>query len=109
MADCVFCEIVAGRAPAVVVGSWPDAIAIVPLRPVTEGHVLVLPRVHVDDYLADPALTGLVVRCAASIAPWPSNMITSAGRAATQTIMHLHVHIVPRLDGDGLALPWSRP
>jgi histidine triad (HIT) family protein len=45
---------------------------------------------------------------AAELAVTPCNLITSAGRAATQSVMHLHLHLVPRLDGDGLALPWSR-
>ncbi len=37
----------------------------------------------------------------------PCNLITSAGREATQTVFHLHIHVVPRRDGDGLALPWT--
>lgn len=44
---------------------------------------------------------------AAEIAPHPSNLITSAGAEATQSVFHLHVHIVPRGENDGLALPWT--
>lgn len=106
MSDCVFCEIMAQREPAVLVNAWPDAIAIVPINPVVAGHVLVIPRTHVEDYRTDPAVTAAVAARAASIAPWPSNLITSAGRVATQSVFHLHMHVVPRAADDGLALPW---
>jgi histidine triad (HIT) family protein len=105
---CAFCEIVAGRAPAEYVSTWPDAIAIRPLNPVTDGHALVIPRVHVSDAAAEPEITGIAFRRAAAlIAGMQVNLITSVGEAATQTVRHLHVHIVPRSRGDGLALPWT--
>lgn len=103
---CVFCEIVAEREPAVFVRRWTDAVAIVPLEPVTEGHVLVLPRVHVPDATDHPETTATVMWRAASLAVPPCNLITSSGREATQSVFHLHVHIVPRRENDGLALPW---
>jgi histidine triad (HIT) family protein len=103
---CVFCAIVAGDAPATVVYRWPDALAIVPLGPVTRGHLLVIPTVHVPDALADPDVTAATMRAAAELATGPCNLITSVGREATQSVFHLHVHIVPRAAGDGLALPW---
>jgi histidine triad (HIT) family protein len=104
---CVFCEIIAERSPAKVVREWPDAIAIEPLNPVTEGHVLVIPRSHVGDFTEDPACTALVMRRAAELGIAPMNLITSAGGEATQTVFHLHVHLVPRRAGDGLPLPWA--
>jgi histidine triad (HIT) family protein len=103
----VFCAIVDGLEPAVVVREWPDALAIVPLRPVVEGHVLVIPKRHARDALADPDTTGATFRRAAQYASPACNLITSVGEAATQTVMHLHVHVVPRADGDGLRLPWN--
>jgi histidine triad (HIT) family protein len=109
---CAFCAVVAGSSPAVVVRTWDDAIAIVPRGGgVTEGHVLVLSRVHVADAGTDPAVTAAVMRRAAELlAGRPAaNLITSKGAAATQTVFHLHVHVVPRTAGDGLALPWSAP
>jgi histidine triad (HIT) family protein len=104
--DCVFCAIVAGIAPATIVRRWPDALAIVPLGPVVDGHLLVIPTVHVEDYTTDPEVTAVVARRAAEIASHPSNLITSAGREATQSVFHLHAHVVPRAEDDGLALPW---
>lgn len=107
---CPFCEIVHGRAPAEVVSRWPDAIAIRPLDPVVDGHLLVIPRGHVDDALEDAIVTAAVMARAAELGRLYGcdlNLITSVGRAATQTVRHLHVHLVPRAEGDGLALPWT--
>lgn len=104
---CPFCEIIAGQSPATFVHRWSDAIAIMPLGPVAPGHTLVIPTTHVRDALEDPDVTAATMRRAAEIALHPCNMITSAGRAATQTVFHLHIHIVPRADADGLSLPWS--
>ncbi|TXJ83343.1 HIT domain-containing protein [Streptomyces lavendulae] len=107
---CVFCAIATGEAPAVIVRERPDALAI---RPRSGGvhpdHVLVLPRVHVEDAGTDPEVTASVMRRAAELmAEHPAaNLITSMGSPATQTVFRLHVHIVPRTDGDGLPLPWT--
>lgn len=106
---CPFCDIVAGRGPAEVMREWPDSLVIKPLRPVTEGHVLVLPRAHVTDLSDDPVITGVTMRHAAAYAaelPGALNLITSRGGAASQSVFHLHVHLVPRAWNDGLALPW---
>lgn len=115
MTACPFCAIVAGDAPATVLAVWPDAVAIEPLNPVTPGHVLVIPREHVKDFAQDPFVTAAVMHRAAQHARTVGgemNLITSRGEAATQSVFHLHVHLVPRREGDGLALPWhsmSRP
>ncbi|MEW2623649.1 HIT domain-containing protein [Streptomyces sp. NPDC048106] len=110
MDTCVFCAIVARQAPAVIVREWPDALAIRPRSGgVNGGHVIVLPRVHVEDAGTDPEVTGVVMRRAAElIAELPAaNIITSKGAEATQSVYHLHVHVVPRQEGDSLPLPWT--
>lgn len=106
---CPFCEIVAKRAPANIVKEWGDCVAFVPLNPVSPGHVLVVPRMHVEDALEVPWITGNAFMRAAQLAQKTAhvNFITSVGSAATQSIRHLHVHLVPRNHGDGLALPWT--
>ncbi|WP_107047709.1 HIT family protein [Streptomyces albus] len=111
MTACPFCEIAAGRAPATVIREWPDALAILPRGGVTEGHTLVIPRRHVADATENPAVTGATMTRAAELAAEVGadlNLITSVGPAATQTVFHLHLHLVPRRAGDGLALPWTR-
>ncbi|WP_405888862.1 HIT domain-containing protein [Streptomyces sp. NBC_01136] len=112
MSACPFCEIVAGRAIAEMVHEWDDVFAIVPLNPVVGGHTLVIPKAHVGDFTTDTKISGRAMECAAELAPivfprqddW--NVITSKGRAATQSVFHLHLHLVPRVVDDGLALPW---
>ncbi|MFI5739151.1 HIT family protein [Streptomyces anulatus] len=110
MSDCVFCRIVAGQVPATIVREWDDAIAIRPRSGgCTDGHVFVLPRVHVEDAGTDIEVTKAVMgRAAELMAELPAaNLITSKGTEATQSVFHLHVHIVPRRDGDDLPLPWT--
>lgn len=105
---CPFCAIVASDAPATIVWEWASALAIVPLNPVTRHHVIVLPKQHVADATDDPMLTGYVMACASTLVTGGSaNIITSIGRPATQSVFHLHIHVVPRSEGDGLALPWT--
>jgi histidine triad (HIT) family protein len=107
--DCVFCGIAAGTQPARKVREWPDAVAFLPLNPVTEGHTLVIPRVHVTDAAVDPLITAVVMARAAEQAALcqAANILTSIGTAATQSVMHLHAHVVPRSVGDELMLPWG--
>jgi histidine triad (HIT) family protein len=105
---CPFCDY-AGPSPFF--GQSSRAYVIEPLNPVTEGHRLVIPRKHVPHAAANPRLAGEMMEYAARYIAMnklvPCNIITSLGHEATQTVDHLHVHIVPRRAGDGLALPWS--
>lgn len=110
MTSCVFCDIVAERAPATVVRSTATSLIIVPLSPVTPGHVLVIPRLHVADAATDPGVTSHTMFDASVYAAEHHeqfNILTSAGEAATQSVFHLHVHVVPRAVDDMLMLPWG--
>lgn len=110
MNGCVFCEIVAGTAPAQVLHESNDSIVIVPLGPVVDGHVLIIPREHVNDAAESALTTAFTMYDAAEWAQrkgTPFNLITSAGREATQSVFHLHVHYVPRAQEDGLMVPWG--
>ena len=104
---CPFCEIIAGRAPATIVEEWPEAIAIVPLNPVVEGHVLVIPKRHVRDFAEDPDVTAQVTECTAELAQritGPPNIITSSGPSAGQKVEHLAMELIPREEQDGDSL-----
>ncbi|MEV8536150.1 HIT family protein [Streptomyces sp. NPDC051211] len=107
--NCAFCDIAAGRAPATLVRRWPQVLAIVPLDPLTPGHLLVLPYEHVPNAGAHPLISAITMAAAAElVADLPSaNILTSKGRPATQTVDHLHLHVVPRQEGDSLPLPWT--
>jgi len=67
-----------------------------PLNPVTPGHMLFVPFLHYQDALEYPRRTAQVMESAAEYADGPCNLITSVGSEATQTVFHLHVHLVPR-------------
>ncbi|MFF1444158.1 HIT family protein [Streptomyces sp. NPDC058295] len=106
---CPFCDIVAGEAPATIVREWDDVIAIVPHNPVVEGHTLVIPKTHVEDFAAAEYVAARTMSKASMLAHrmrGPMNLITSKGAEATQSVFHLHIHLVPRAENDGLALPW---
>jgi histidine triad (HIT) family protein len=106
---CVFCAIIADTEHAQVVREWPGVLAIRPRHPVTEGHVLVIPAAHVPDVGTSPAVSALTMSAAAELAAGldSANVITSKGSPATQTVGHLHLHVVPRRPQDGLHLPWA--
>lgn len=108
---CVFCRMVTRQSRGNVVQEWNDALAIVPLTPVTRGHVLIIPKRHVADALEMPFLTGRMMVLASQYAVKQGhescNILTSVGAAATQSIRHLHLHVVPRAVDDQLMLPWG--
>lgn len=110
--DCPFCDY---AGPSEVLHDFGDAFVIEPLRQVTPGHLLVVPKIHVPDFAADPEAFGVVAARAAefwsqsTLPTTAANLITSRGREATQTVLHLHLHLVPRAEHDGLKLPWANP
>ena len=109
MAPCVFCEIVAGRAPAAIVVDEPAVVAFLDVRPLFVGHVLVVPRAHhvtLPD-LPGPLLQPLfeaVQRLSAAVptALGARGTFVAANNVVSQSVAHLHVHVVPRTKGDGL-------
>lgn len=120
---CEFCQIIRGGAPARTVLETRDVVAFFPLDPAAVGHVLVVPRIHVEtiwqlDTDTAHVLADAVIRVAhamrTALKPDGLNIIQSNGAAATQTIDHLHTHVVPRWAGDRIGdfwpldQPWSR-
>lgn len=110
---CPFCEY---DGPSRILADYGEVFVIEPINPVAPGHVLVIPRAHAESFCADEWLvtTAFLASVFAVSVQWARtheaegwNIISSAGKAATQTVKHLHVHVVPRREGDGLKLPWS--
>jgi histidine triad (HIT) family protein len=113
--DCIFCKIVAGELPALVVDEDEHTIAFMDIAPATRGHALVIPRAHAADLLSiEPEALSAVMTAAQRLAARAKdrlgadgvNLINSCGAAAWQTVFHFHVHVVPRYVGDPLKLPW---
>ncbi|MFE5851830.1 HIT family protein [Streptomyces sp. NPDC056500] len=115
MTECAFCAIVADPSRARVVHQDAHTLAFFPLAPAVRGHTLVIPRSHAPDLWAlDDAtaarLTQSVLRVGRALyevlAPDGMNVINSAGAAASQTVFHVHVHLVPRWPGDAMGSIW---
>ncbi|MBW3582442.1 MAG: HIT family protein [Euryarchaeota archaeon] len=110
MADCVFCKIAAGDIPAAIIDEDDHAFAFLDIRPLTRGHMLVVPKEHVAR-LADLKETprrslwdlvhGLVPRIEESVSADGMTVAVNDGSAAGQEVPHVHVHLVPRKKGDG--------
>ena len=115
--DCVFCRLIAGEVEASVVHEDERTVAFMDLRPVTSGHLLVVPRAHAAGLAGldpeDGAQMFRVARVAAAAMGRSSlrcegvNLFLADGEAAGQEVFHVHLHVVPRFDGDefGLLLP----
>ncbi|MGH3095961.1 MAG: HIT family protein [Streptosporangiales bacterium] len=109
MSGCVFCEIVAGTHGADVVYEDGDTMAFLDARPVFKGHVLVVPRDHVETMETLPAARmggyfGAVQRLAtaARVGLEAQGTFVAVNNVVSQSVPHLHVHVVPRTKGDGL-------
>ena len=109
--DCVFCAIAAGEIPCFKVYEDESVLAYLDINPFAKGHTLVIPKAHAADLqgIDDAALADLVVhvkRIAAHVKEALGcdgyNIMQNNGAAAGQTVRHIHVHIVPRWDGDPL-------
>ena len=105
----MFCDIVAGSVPAFKVIDSPDGVAFLDVRPVFKGHVLIVPRSHVvtlTDLPAPdlPGYFGLVQRVAAAVpeALGSQGTFVANNNIVSQSVAHLHFHVVPRTKGDGL-------
>ena len=109
MADCVFCSIVARDTDAHVVLDEPDFVAFLDQRPVFKGHVLLVPREHVVTLPDLPAgLRDGFLAAAQRIATAVVDGLGAQGsfvainNVVSQSVPHLHAHVVPRTKGDGL-------
>ena len=111
MEECVFCDIVAGRAPASVVYRDDVCIAFMDITPVNAGHLLIVPIKHAS-YLADldPETGGVLFKVAQRLAAAVRvsglraegiNFLLADGEAAGQEVFHVHLHVVPRFPDDG--------
>jgi histidine triad (HIT) family protein len=106
---CLFCSIVAGDAPATIVASDDEVVAFLDIKPLFPGHVLMVPRVHVETLADLPtehvgplfervATMELVVEHALGA----QGAFVAINNRVSQSVPHLHVHVVPRTKGDGL-------
>lgn len=109
--NCLFCRIIARELPAEILYEDADIISVLDIYPSQKGHTLVIPKLHVEDFLvADDVLLATCARLVKKIAPVSMvavgaegfNLLVNTRAAAGQVIFHLHWHIIPRFSGDGL-------
>ena len=106
---CLFCAIIAGETPANIVLDEPDVVAFLDIRPVFKGHTLLATRSHVEtltdlpDQLVGPVMSA-TQRLAAAVkaALGAQGSFVAVNNTVSQSVPHLHVHVVPRTKGDGL-------
>jgi len=106
MDDCVFCKIVAGEIPCEKVAESEDFIVIKDANPKVEGHLLVIPREHYEDFLSLPSglysgMLEMVKDVVGKLGVKDFNLVVNNGKLAGQLVSHFHLHILPRKEGDG--------
>jgi len=117
--DCIFCQIVAGEAPASCVYEDEHTVAFADRYPASPGHILVIPKEHYRDITTLPDhLAGRVMQTTVRVAravdealePEGINLVQSNREAARQSVMHFHMHIIPRYlhwqDDDDISIGW---
>lgn len=115
--QCVFCKIIRGEIPSARVLETPDAIAFLDVNPLNPGHTLLVSREHhprlteLPDDLAARTASLLPRLCRAVQAATNAeglNVVVNIGRVASQSVDHVHWHIIPRFTGDPIRWPWPQ-
>ena len=114
--NCIFCKIAAGTIPCFKLHEDAETLAFLDIHPVNPGHALVIPKAHAANLLesADGDLAAVMasVRRVAQaiedeIKPYGMNLLQANGPGAAQSVMHFHMHIIPRLKDDNLTMNWA--
>ncbi len=114
--DCIFCKIVAGDIPCFKLFEDAHTLAYMDINPANHGHALAIPKEHWEDvYVVPNPLLGATVQTARGVAvavnaalrPHGVNLVQANGPGAAQSVLHFHIHILPRVEGDDLRLNWG--
>ena len=110
MEDCIFCKIIARGIPAQVVYEDDHTLAFLDITPRSPGHTMVIPKVHAPNFLELPdgevaplfeAVKKVAELLSRKLGPDGITIGVNQGRASGQEVDHLHVHLMPRWNGDG--------
>jgi histidine triad (HIT) family protein len=113
MEDCIFCKIIKGEIPCSKVYEDSNVLAFLDIGPVNHGHTLVIPKEHHKELkdIPDELLKNVIVavkKISSAVKSGVScdgiSLNMSNGEEAGQVVPHAHVHIIPRVKGDGLKL-----
>lgn len=120
MSDCIFCDIVAGKAPASIVYQDDATVAFMDIYHLNQGQVVVIPRQHSPCLSETDEVTGKLLFTTTmrvfkairnSGIPSDGNLFLSEGKTAGQDVFHVHFLIVPRITGDSMKITadWKKP
>ena len=117
MSDCIFCKIAAGEIPSTALYEDDKVKVIFDAGPATLGHALVLPKTHAANLFELPEEYGekifaIAKKCGKAIKETYNydglNVLQNNGEAAGQTVFHLHVHLIPRMNDDKININWQQ-
>ena len=115
---CIFCDLIRGAGEVSICYEDSVAIAFLDIQPVNPGHVLVVPREHYEVLQDIPKDVGahlylvaakLIPRVQTASGATDMNIVVNSGAAAGQNVMHYHIHLIPRREGDGFDVPLPFP
>ena len=116
MSDCIFCKIISGDIPSKKVFEDENFYAFLDIFPAGRGHSLVIPKAHHADIHSIPAdVYGGLASAAKKVADLLASKLNSEGstifqmnrESGWQTVFHIHMHVIPRWNGDKLHKPWD--
>ena len=114
--DCIFCKLASGIIPTNAIYEDDDFKVILDLSPATRGHALILPKEHADNLFELPDETAkkllplakkLANNMAQKLQMDGMNLVQNNGEVAGQTVMHFHLHMIPRYKEDGQHISWN--
>ena len=114
--DCIFCKIVAGKIPCFKLYEDGETLAFMDINPVHDGHCLVIPKAHHPTVFdTPPDIFAAVARSTVKVAKAVKhtvaldglNLLQANGPGAAQSVMHFHVHVLPRQRDDELKMNWT--
>ena len=114
--DCIFCKIANGEIPSRTIYEDEKFRVILDLGPATKGHALILPKEHADNlYELPEEIAAEVLPVAKKVAEKMKanlhcdglNLVQNNGEIAGQTVMHFHLHMIPRYENDGQKIQWK--
>ena len=116
MSDCIFCKIANGEIPSATLYEDEQFRVILDLGPASKGHALILPKAHygnlyeIDEETAASAMKlarKMAIAMTKALGCSGFNVVQNNGTSAGQTVFHFHIHLIPRYEGDGVALGWK--
>ena len=116
MNDCIFCKIIVGDIPSKKIFEDEEFLAFLDIFPAGRGHSLVMPKAHHTDIHAIPGdLYGALAATSKKVADILQSKLGSQGttifqmnrESGWQTVFHIHMHVIPRWEGDALHKPWD--